>query len=273
MSSNSAPGADPDDIDAGEDGAAGRGIAPLILVPWPGADSMARVPSMAPRRSPMLTKPWPSSPKPWVRSTVNPAPSSDTSKWRTSSSSHTRTLAVAPSPACLPAFCSASRQQKYTAASISAGCGRVATVDGRRQRGPAAGRGQRLGQAAADEERREDPVGQGPELLDGVLDVGPQLVHHLDGGGRVVLHGVLGQAELDGQGHEVLLGSVVQVALQLAALGIAGGDDAGPAGPQLARWPSAARPATPAARSRAACCGGRGRPGGPVRRGRGRPPR
>ena len=76
-------------------------------------------------------------------------------------------------------------------------------------------------------------MGQGPELLDGVLDVCPQLVHHLDGRGRVVLHGVLGQAELDGQRHQVLLGPVVQVPLQLAALGVTGGDDAGAAGPWL----------------------------------------
>ena len=48
-----------------------------------------------------------------------------------------------------------------------------------------------------------------------------------DGVGRVVLDRVAGEAELHGQRDEVLLGAVVQVALELAALGVAGGDDAG----------------------------------------------
>ena len=48
------------------------------------------------------------------------------------------------------------------------------------------------------------------------------------GVGRIVLHGVAGQADLHRQRDEVLLGAVVQVALELAALGVAGGHDAGP---------------------------------------------
>ena len=42
-----------------------------------------------------------------------------------------------------------------------------------------------------------------------------------------------GQADLDGHGHQVLLGAVVQVALDLAAGVVGGGHDAGPRGPQL----------------------------------------
>ena len=41
-----------------------------------------------------------------------PAPSSVTSKNNVPSRSWTRTIALAPSPACLPAFCNASTQQK-----------------------------------------------------------------------------------------------------------------------------------------------------------------
>ena len=42
-----------------------------------------------------------------------------------------------------------------------------------------------------------------------------------------------GQADLDGHGHQVLLGAVVQVAFDLAAGVVRGGHDAGPGGPQL----------------------------------------
>ena len=52
-------------------------------------------------------------------------------------------------------------------------------------------------------------------------------VEHLGGAVRVVAEHVLREAEVHGQGHQVLLGAVVQVALDLAALGVAGGHDAG----------------------------------------------
>ena len=60
------------------------------------------------------------------------------------------------------------------------------------------------------------------------LHVALDLVDHRHRVGRVVLDGVVGEAELDGERDEVLLGAVVQVALELAPLGVAGGDDAGP---------------------------------------------
>ena len=49
----------------------------------------------------------------------------------------------------------------------------------------------------------------------------------------VVGEHVLGQAQVHGQGHEVLLGAVVEVALDLAALGVAGGHDAGARGAEV----------------------------------------
>ena len=55
-----------------------------------------------------------------------------------------------------------------------------------------------------------------------------ELVDHRLGVLGVVLDGVAGEAELHGEGHEVLLGAVVQVPLELAALGVGGGHDAGP---------------------------------------------
>ena len=38
---------------------------------------------------------------------------------------------------------------------------------------------------------------------------------------------VVGETQLDGEGDEMLLGAVVEVAFELAPLGVAGGDDAG----------------------------------------------
>ena len=55
-----------------------------------------------------------------------------------------------------------------------------------------------------------------------------QLVEHLVARGRVVGDDVAGQAEVDGQGDQVLLGAVVEVALDPAPLGVAAGDDPGP---------------------------------------------
>ncbi len=39
--------------------ASGNGMMPVIVVPPPGADTTETVPPKAPRRSAMLTKPWP----------------------------------------------------------------------------------------------------------------------------------------------------------------------------------------------------------------------
>ena len=71
-------------------------------------------------------------------------------------------------------------------------------------------------------------MGEGAQLLDGVLDVPLDLVEHRHRVARVVLHGIARQAHLHGQRHEVLLGAVVQVAFELAPLGVAGGHDARP---------------------------------------------
>ena len=51
----------------------------------------------------------------------NPAPSSLTTNVSVPAFSRSRNRIVARSPACLHAFCMAFRQQRYTAASISAG--------------------------------------------------------------------------------------------------------------------------------------------------------
>ena len=71
------------------------------------------------------------------------------------------------------------------------------------------------------------------QLTQSVLHVGPQLFEHLLGRARIGLEQPAGQAELDRHGHQVLLGAVVQVALDLAPRVVRRGDDAGPRRPQL----------------------------------------
>ncbi len=96
---------------------------------------------------------------------------------------------------------------------------------------------QRLGQAA----RRSSSGGKMPwasarSSAIAVLQVAADLVDHRLGVGRVVVDRVLRQPQLDRQRHEVLLRAVVQVALELAALGVAGGDDARTATRAARRW-------------------------------------
>ena len=98
---------------------------------------------------------------------------------------------------------------------------------------PVGGGAQRVGQAGVHEERWVDAVGQVAELLDGVLHGLAERVEHLGGGFGVVGEDVLGEAEVHRQRHQVLLGAVVEVALDLAPLGVSGRDDAGPRGAQV----------------------------------------
>ena len=71
-------------------------------------------------------------------------------------------------------------------------------------------------------------MGQDAQLGDRVLEVALDLVDHRQRVGGIVLDRVLGETQLDGEGDEMLLGAVVEVALELAPLGVAGRDDARP---------------------------------------------
>ena len=101
-------------------------------------------------------------------------------------------IVTAAPGACLPAFCSASRQQKYTAAST---LGRVAADVRRRRRVTASGlrvgrRPQRLGQPGVAQQRRVDAVGEVAQLLRSCpARASRELVEQLDGGRRVVARG------------------------------------------------------------------------------------
>jgi hypothetical protein len=83
-------------------------------VPRPGLETTTSVPPTAASRSRMLVNPRP----PVIDVESKPAPSSRTSTRSAPLSDSSITEAVAPC-ACLAAFCSASRQQKYAAVSTS----------------------------------------------------------------------------------------------------------------------------------------------------------
>ncbi len=88
------------------------GTQPVIVVPRPTAEPTARSPPRAATRSPM-----PASPEPLgVDRGSNPTPSSETANMRRSASRQSRTCAL-EARAYLETFWSASRQEKYTAAS------------------------------------------------------------------------------------------------------------------------------------------------------------
>src|SRR5258705_54974 len=76
--------------------------------------------------------------------------------------------------------------------------------------------------------------GQVAELDHGLLGLLVGLLHEGPGGRRVAVELLLGHAEGHGQGHEALLGAVVEVTLDAAPLGVDDVDELLPAGPQLA---------------------------------------
>ena len=71
-------------------------------------------------------------------------------------------------------------------------------------------------------------MGELPELLDRLLHLARQLVEHLRPGGRIVRDDVAGQTEVDGQGHQMLLRTVVEIALDPPPFGVAARHDPRP---------------------------------------------
>ena len=189
-------------------------------------------------------------------------------------------------PECLAAFCTASMQQKYRAASTGAGQPRhvlrASTVTGialprLRTAGPrrvpprpaAAGRSRGTGTTASRWRHppRRDLPGQ-----------------HGSGAVRRADRRWLREPEVHGQRHEVLLGAVVDVALQTAPFGVLGLDEPLPRGPELVgagqqlraavvelgpqrdQPQHQARPGRPAQRTSRSSTGVRARPGRSCRR-------
>ena len=92
-------------------------------------------------------------------------------------------------------------------------------LDQDRKRGPA-GLGRHRGrQSLVGQQRRVDTAGQGPQVVQGRVQPGPELAGHLpDLTG--VIGGVVEQPELDVERDQLLLGAVVQVPLDPLALGV-----------------------------------------------------
>ena len=191
----------------------------------PVADCQRTVPPMAPSRSAMFMYPWPLR----AAATSKPGPSSVTANSKPPDSSQSRTVTV-------DAWRVLGRVlQGLQAAEVHRGLdiGRVpapaqlaVTRDG--EWATARGCLERLGEAAIGEQRRVDPVRQIAELGDSDLEVVSELVQQLRGGLRLVGQHVTGQPQADRQCHQVLLGTVVQVALQPSSLGVAARHDPGP---------------------------------------------
>ena len=87
---------------------------------------------------------------------------------------------------------------------------------------------ERFYEPAVHQERRVNPVGQLPQLLNRSLNLGRELLQHLHPRFLVVDNDVLGQPEIHGQRDKVLLRSIVKVAFDPSTLGVAAGDDPGP---------------------------------------------
>ena len=95
-------------------------------------------------------------------------------------------------------------------------------------RGPA-GHGRKGGrQPLLGEQRRVDAMRQAPQFIRRLPGIGAEFGEEVPGLPRVALGELGGQAQLDGQGGEPLLGAVMKVALDPAALGVGRGHDPGP---------------------------------------------
>ena len=106
-------------------------------------------------------------------------------------------------------------------------------LDVRWNGGPTASGLKRPPQALLAEQRWINPVRQRPHLVDGALYVVMQLIKELARPRGIAIQCGAGELRLDGQRDELLLGSVVQIALDSPALVVARLDNAGPRGLQF----------------------------------------
>jgi len=104
---------------------------------------------------------------------------------------------------------------------------------GGRQTGSVRHRVKRLDQPSVAQQRGVDPVGKLAQLVERFLHVAAQAVQDLAALVRVGVEQRLHQPDLDRQGDEVLLGAVVQVALDPPPRLVGGGHDPLPRGDQL----------------------------------------
>ena len=93
--------------------------------------------------------------------------------------------------------------------------------------------GERRGQALVGQERRVDASGQVAQGVQRLLSVSLHVVEQGLGAVQITTSEVLGQPELHGEGHQLLLRAVVDVALEPAAFGVGRRDDPLARRPQL----------------------------------------
>ena len=90
-----------------------------------------------------------------------------------------------------------------------------------------------LAESAVDEQRRVDAVRQFAQLSNRLLDRLAEFVEHLRGHLGIFGDDVFRQAKIDRQGDEVLLRTVVQIALDASTFGVTTRDDARSRGAQF----------------------------------------
>jgi hypothetical protein len=110
-------------------------------------------------------------------------------------------------------------------------------VHDHRQRRLAGLGAQRGGQAQVGQQRRVDAAGQVAQVFQRSGGVCFELAEDRPGLGRICGDGGLGQLEFDGQGDQVLLGAVVDIAFQPAPRLVLRGDQPLPRGPQVLDQP------------------------------------
>ena len=88
-------------------------------------------------------------------------------------------------------------------------------------------------QAAVGQQRRVDPAGQVADVLESLGDLLLDLAEHLRRPFGVLLEQPSREAGLYGQGDQLLLRAVVDIALEPAPFGVLGSDDALPGGLEL----------------------------------------
>ena len=93
------------------------------------------------------------------------------------------------------------------------------------------------GQAQVGQQRRVDPAGEVAQVFQRAGGVCFEVAEDRPGLGRIRGDGGLGQLELDGQGDQVLLGAVVDVAFQPPPGLVLGGDQPLPGGAQVLDQP------------------------------------
>ena len=193
-----------------------------MRVPLPGLESVTSSPATADSRSRMFTKPAPCGVERGIEAGAVVA-HLDAQGAVVGEVDHRRARAVRVLGRVLQRLEAAEVGRRLDLARVAAD---ARGEQRRRQRRQQRRRAQRVDEPAIGERRRIDPARERAHLVDRVLDLGAEPAQRR-GALRVLAVGLLGhQLELDAQRDEPLLGAVVEVALDPAALVVGGRLDA-----------------------------------------------